>query len=194
MVSTQLRSIPPLSRVFDILHSSDRNYRRNFLKNMQEPPIYNSVAEAHNVYRTLASLFALTLILSADTGSSLSQNSNSALTPVASVTGSGPFSINGASLANGVPAWPIMPGDQITTGSTAAVITLPDGTQLDLDPKSQVTITIQNGVVKIFVNSGGCHERNHHPHHGPCWVEPASTSPHRCDRDHDRDDRCCPDF
>ena len=86
-----------------------------------------------------------------------------------------------------------MSGDQITTGSAAAVITLPDGTQLDLDPKSQVTITVQDGMVKVIINSGGCHERDPHHRHQWCWVQPASTSPHRCDGDHDADDRCCPD-
>lgn len=147
------------------------------------------------MYRTVAGLFAFSLILCADTGSgsSHSANSNSSSTPIASVSGSGAFSINGASLANGVPSWPIMSGDQITTGSAAAVITLPDGTQLDLDPKSQVTITVQDGMVKVIINSGGCHERDPHHRHHWCWVQPASTSPHRCDGDHDADDRCCPD-
>lgn len=151
------------------------------------------------MYRSLIGLFALSLLLSADTGQSSSAagpaNSSSS---IGTVSGSGGFSINGASLANGVPSWPIMSGDQITTGSTAAVITLPDGTQLDLDPKSQVTITVQDGMVKIIINAGGCHERDPHHHRRVCWVEPFSTSSHRCDRGHgfsqdpDGDNRCCP--
>jgi hypothetical protein len=144
------------------------------------------------VYRILAGFFAITVLLSGDTGSSSSRNGNPN-TPniLANVSGAGPFSINGASMANGVPSWPVMNGDQITTGSTAVVITLPDGTQLDLEPRSQVTITIRGGVVEVIVNSGECHDR--HGHHHNCWVEAlASTSPHRCDGDHDRDDHCCP--
>jgi hypothetical protein len=170
------------------------SYRRNFLKNIRQQPINNSVAEAHNMFRILAGVFALTLIAAADTGPSSPNNSdpNSSSTPIASVSGSGPFSINGAFLANGVPSWPIMCGDQIATDSAGALITLSDGTQLDLDPKSKVTITVQDGMIKIIVNSGGCHERDHHHRHKWCWVLPASTSPHRCDGDHDRDDRCCP--
>lgn len=149
------------------------------------------------MYRILAGLFAVTVLLSGNTGSSSSTNGDAgpASNVVANASGSGPFSINGASLANGVPSWPIMNGDQITTGSTAVVITLPDGTVLDLDPRSRVTITIHDGMVKITINYGGCHERDHdhHGHHHGCWIdEAASNSPHRCDGDHDRDDRCCP--
>lgn len=89
-----------------------------------------------------------------------------------------------------------MAGDQISTGSAPVVITLPDGTQLDLDPQSKVTIIIRNGLVEVIVSTGGCHERQPDPHHHWCWAEPQTTSNHRCGggRYYDQDDRCCPGF
>jgi hypothetical protein len=164
---------------------------------MQQEPIFKVVAEAHYVYRLLAGLFAVTLIVNAQTGPSSSSGAdgNASSSVVANVSGSGPFTINGASLSSSVPSWPVMSGDQIATGSAPAVITLPDGTQLDLDPNSKVTITIQNGLVKVFITVGGCHGRHPDPHHHWCWIEPATTSDHRCGgRYHygDQDGRCCP--
>jgi hypothetical protein len=170
------------------------------------------VAEAHNVYRLFVGVLAVTLVASADTGSNSPNNTaavasssstaaSSSTSSIATVSGSGPFSINGASLASSVPSWPVMSGDQISTGSAPALITLPDGTQLDLDPQSKVTIVIHNGIVEVIVSTGGCHERQpdprqpNPPNHW-CWVQPQATSNHRCGggRYYDQDDRCCPGF
>ena len=150
------------------------------------------------MYRVLIGLFMAALIVSADTASSHSAGTTAANSTqsVASVSGSGPFSINGASLAAGVPSWPVMAGDQITSGSTPVEITLPDGTELELAPRSKVTIIIRGGVVEIVVSSGYCRPRDPHGP-GHCWVRPDPTSHHRCGGDgryHDQDDdqRCCP--
>jgi hypothetical protein len=169
-------------------------YRRNFLKNTRRQSIYKLVVEAHNVYRILAGLFAVAFLVSAETGSQSSNTNGPANSAVASVSGSGPFSINGASLANGVPSWPILSGDQITSGNTPVLITLPDGTELELDPRSKVTIVVRNGIVEVIVSSGSCHQHDHgHGRHW-CWEQPEKTSNHRCDggRSFDEDNRCCP--
>lgn len=155
------------------------------------------------MYRLVAGFFAVTLILGAQTGSDAAGTATGAdpSQAVASVSGAGAFSINGASLANGVPSWPLMAGDQIVTGASSAVITLPDGTELELSPRSKVTIVIRGGVVEVIVSSGDCHPKDPHGHNHHCWVLPEKTSNHRCgdgggdgrDHDQDVDDRCCPD-
>lgn len=153
------------------------------------------------MYRFLTGVFAITLIMSADTAPNNGAGAAgaNASQPVASVSGSGPFSINGASLAAGIPSWPVMAGDQIASGSTPVEITLPDGTQLDLSPQSKVTIKIQNGIVEVIVIAGDCRPRDPHapPHY--CWasLRPEPTSHHRCGGggryyDAEAGDYCCP--
>ena len=64
-----------------------------------------------------------------------------AATPVASIKSSSDFQLSGVSVtAAGVPSWPIMAGDTVVAGTTAATIRFVDGTMVTLAPNSQVTV------------------------------------------------------
>ena len=60
-----------------------------------------------------------------------------AAAPVASITSSSNFQLSGAGvIAAGVPSWPMMAGDTVVAGVTAARIRFMDGTLVTLGPKS----------------------------------------------------------
>jgi hypothetical protein len=63
---------------------------------------------------------------------------------VATVTSTAPFQLRGANVTTdqGVPSWPIMPGDAIKAGSAPVIITYADGSSIILDPGSSAKITI----------------------------------------------------
>jgi hypothetical protein len=137
----------------------------------------------------------IALLLSGKTGTSSSTagKGDTQSSPVATLSGSSNVSVNGIALATGVPSWPVLAGDQISTGSSPVLITLPDGTELDLAAKSRVTLKIDNGVVEVIVSSGSFQKVGQKDGGKWCWIEPVRTSDHRCGHnDHDADDRCCP--
>ena len=55
---------------------------------------------------------------------------------VATVTSTAPFQLRGANVTTdqGVPSWPVMPGDAIKAGSAPVIITYADGSSIILDP------------------------------------------------------------
>src|ERR1039458_6597279 len=63
---------------------------------------------------------------------------------VATVTSTAPFQLRGANVTTdqGVPSWPVMPGDAIKAGSAPLVSTFADGSSVILDPGSSARITI----------------------------------------------------
>jgi len=63
---------------------------------------------------------------------------------VATVTSTAPFQLRGANVTTdqGVPSWPVMPGDAIKAGSAPVIITYADGSSIILDPGSSAKITI----------------------------------------------------
>jgi ferric-dicitrate binding protein FerR (iron transport regulator) len=64
-----------------------------------------------------------------------------AATPVASIKSSSDFQLSGVSVtAAGVPSWPIMAGDTVVAGTTAATIRFTDGSMVTLSPNSQVSV------------------------------------------------------
>jgi hypothetical protein len=64
-----------------------------------------------------------------------------AASPVASIKSSSDFQLSGVSVATaGVPSWPIMAGDTVVAGTTAATIRFMDGTMVTLAPYSQVAV------------------------------------------------------
>jgi ferric-dicitrate binding protein FerR (iron transport regulator) len=64
-----------------------------------------------------------------------------AAAPVASIKSSSDFQLSGVSVATaGVPSWPIMAGDTVVAGTTAATIRFMDGTMVTLAPYSQVAV------------------------------------------------------
>jgi hypothetical protein len=63
---------------------------------------------------------------------------------VATVTSTAPFQLRGANVTTdqGVPSWPVMPGDAIQAGSAPVVISFAGGSSVTLDPRSSAKITI----------------------------------------------------
>jgi hypothetical protein len=63
---------------------------------------------------------------------------------VATVTSTAPFQLRGANVTTdqGVPSWPVMPGDAIKAGSAPLVTTFADGSSVILDPGSSAKISI----------------------------------------------------
>ena len=63
---------------------------------------------------------------------------------VATVTSTAPFQLRGANVTTdqGVPSWPVMPGDAIKAGSAPLVTTFADGSSVILEPGSSAKITI----------------------------------------------------
>ena len=63
---------------------------------------------------------------------------------VATVTSTAPFQLRGASVTTdqGVPSWPVMPGDAIQAGTAPVVTTFAGGSSVILDPGSSAKITI----------------------------------------------------
>ena len=70
---------------------------------------------------------------------------------VATVTSNAPFQLRGANVTTdqGVPSWPVMPGDEIKAGSEAVVIGFPDGSSISLGPGSSAKITL-SGLTPAF--------------------------------------------
>ena len=67
-----------------------------------------------------------------------------AQTQVATVTSTAPFQLRGANVTTdqGVPSWPVMPGDAIKAGSAPVVGSFAGGSSVTLDPGSSAKITI----------------------------------------------------
>ena len=64
-----------------------------------------------------------------------------AATPVAAVTSASNFDLSGVNvIAAGVPSWPLMPGDTLVAGTSAARIRFIDGTMVTLSPRSKITV------------------------------------------------------
>jgi ferric-dicitrate binding protein FerR (iron transport regulator) len=64
-----------------------------------------------------------------------------AATPVASITSSADFELSGVGVTvAGVPSWPLMAGDTVVAGTSAARIRFVDGTLVTLGPRSKVTV------------------------------------------------------
>ncbi len=62
-------------------------------------------------------------------------------TPVATVSSSGPFELKGNTVpVNGVPAWPVMAGDEIGTVNSPSTLQFTDGSVATLAPKSHAKI------------------------------------------------------
>ncbi len=63
---------------------------------------------------------------------------------VATVTSTAPFQLRGANVTTdqGVPSWPVMPGDAIQAGSAPVIISFAGGSSVTLDPGSSAKITI----------------------------------------------------
>ena len=75
---------------------------------------------------------------------------------VATVTSTAPFQLRGANVTTdqGVPSWPVMPGDAIQAGSVPVVITFAGGSSVILDPGSSAKIAISGQILTFRLESG----------------------------------------
>jgi len=71
----------------------------------------------------------------------------SAQNQVATVTSSAPFTLRGAAVipGQGVPTWPILPGDELKAGNALTIVSFPDGSVVTLSPGSDAKIDFVNG-------------------------------------------------
>jgi hypothetical protein len=79
-----------------------------------------------------------------------------ATTEVATLSSSGPFELRGASITpgQGVPAWPVLAGDRISSQKTVVTFTFPDGSLVTLGASSQVSVEV-SGRTPVFRLEGG---------------------------------------
>ncbi len=78
---------------------------------------------------------------------------------LATVTATTPFTLRGAVVtpSQGVPMWPILPGDGLTSGTSPSVVTFPDGSALVLAHESKAKIDLLNGRPVFQLISGNAH-------------------------------------
>ena len=75
---------------------------------------------------------------------------------VATATSTAPFQLRGANVTTdqGVPSWPVMPGDAIKAGSAPVVSAFADGSSVILDPGSSARITISGQTPTFLLECG----------------------------------------
>jgi hypothetical protein len=75
---------------------------------------------------------------------------------VATVTSTAPFQLRGANVTTdqGVPSWPVTPGDTFKAGSAPVVITFAGGSSVILDPGSSAKITISGQTPTFLLECG----------------------------------------
>jgi hypothetical protein len=75
---------------------------------------------------------------------------------LASVTSTVPFELRGATITTdqGVPSWPVMPGDAIKAGSAPVVITFAGGSTITLEPGSSAKVEMSGGTPSFVLQSG----------------------------------------
>ena len=78
-----------------------------------------------------------------------------AATPVASVSSASNFELSGAGVvAAGVPSWPLMVGDTVVAGTSAARIRFVDGTVVTLGPRSKVAVQEKSNDLSLRLVNG----------------------------------------
>ncbi len=78
---------------------------------------------------------------------------------VATVTCAAPFELRGGIVTpgQGVPSWPVMPGDTIKAESGPVTITFTDGSSVILDPKSTAKVDLSGQTPQFQLESGSVH-------------------------------------
>jgi hypothetical protein len=82
-----------------------------------------------------------------------------AQTQVATITSDGPFQLRGANVApeQGVPSWPVMPGDTIQAGDKPLTVTFEDGSQIVLAPGSSARVDLSGKTPVFQLETGSAH-------------------------------------
>jgi hypothetical protein len=78
---------------------------------------------------------------------------------IATVTSDGPFQLRGANVApgQGVPSWPVLPGNTIKAGTMPATITFPDGSTIILAPGASATVNLEGQTPVFQLENGAAH-------------------------------------
>lgn len=75
--------------------------------------------------------------------------------PVASVTGSSSFDLNGNRVnVAGVPSWTVMSGDDIVAGASPLIVSFKDGSKITLAPDARLRIDSSAGNLSANLISG----------------------------------------
>jgi hypothetical protein len=80
----------------------------------------------------------------------------SAQTQVGTITSSGPFRLRGATInpGEGVPSWPLLPGDTVRAGDALTIITFTDGSVVSLEPGTDGNIDLSAGTPMFQLANG----------------------------------------
>ena len=75
---------------------------------------------------------------------------------IATVTSTAPFQLRGANVSTdqGVPSWPVMPGNEIKAGSAPVVITFAGGSTITLEPGSSAKVVMDGPTPKFVLECG----------------------------------------
>lgn len=78
---------------------------------------------------------------------------------IATVASDSPFQLRGANVTpgQGVPYWPVLPGDKVTAGDTPATVTFPDGSTIVLAPHSSAQLSLSGKTPVFVLQSGTAH-------------------------------------
>ena len=82
-----------------------------------------------------------------------------AQTQIATITSDSPFQLRGANVTpgQGVPSWPLMPGDTILAGQTPLTVTFPDGSTIILSPGSSAKVDLAGQTPVFQLENGSVH-------------------------------------
>ena len=140
------------------------------------------------MYRLTFGLFLITCLASAKDIPSVAANAS----------GSGHFRLDDQDMPSntGVTSWPLVADDKITTSSTPLSVLLNNGTEVIVQPNSEVKIGVSHGETEIIVLRGSVitepislanddHDGHHHHDGDDDHDHPRHISHHRC---HDGDD------
>ena len=75
---------------------------------------------------------------------------------VATVNSTAPFQLRsaGVTTGQGVPSFPVMPGDDVKAGSAATALTFQDGSTVTLNPGAEVTVSLTSTKPTVTVLAG----------------------------------------
>jgi hypothetical protein len=82
-----------------------------------------------------------------------------AQTQIATITSDSPFQLRGAGVTpgQGVPSWPVMPGDTIQAGSTPLTLTFQDGSTIIVSPGAKAKLDLSGKTPVFQLQSGEAH-------------------------------------
>lgn len=80
-------------------------------------------------------------------------------TQIATVTSDSPFQLRGAGITpgQGVPSWPVLPGDLITAGQTPVSLVFADGSTIILAPGAVAKVSLSHKKPVFELESGAAH-------------------------------------